>query len=94
MIFFFMNALFDRISCQTPLILLPSSWKLIYNYFLGYLQHRDAIFYLMPLSHDRKFASVRFISFANVRIARNTVRIRPGWKTAKSSNYTSQNTLV
>ena len=35
-----------------------------------------------------------FISYANVRIVRNTVRIRPGWKTAKSSNYTSQNTLV
>ena len=24
-----------------------------------------------------------FISYANVRIVRNTVRIRPGWKTAK-----------
>ena len=34
------------------------------------------------------------ISYANVRIVRNTVGIRPGWKTAKSSNYTSQNTLV
>ena len=35
-----------------------------------------------------------FTSYASVRIVRNTVRIRPGWKTAKSSNYTSQNTLV
>ena len=27
-----------------------------------------------------------FISYANVCIVRNTVRIRPGWKNAKSSN--------
>ena len=32
-----------------------------------------------------------FIGYPNVHIARDTVRIRSSWKTAKSSNYTSQN---
>ena len=57
-----MNALFDIIPCQTPLILLPSSWKIEFKYFSPVSTIIGMLFLLKDCSNLSKFFHILHIS--------------------------------